>query len=914
MYDKFSSKINDLVNWSETAIIHYNKGYYADSVLNIRKSGEAVCKLLFYYRFPEKTAIQKTEGKSYKELIRAVVLNDLAERKIINWLETIQIHGNEAAHDATIEKIHAEFSMNALRLLIDWIFTQHIKTPVPEKLKISITPIPHLEKSETSNSRLQKELDKIKKEKEELQKSLESLSKIKSEESDKINQLASELKQSISHLKTLEQEKEQEKPITIKEESAIVSIADEAKTSNTKTTYRRKLFAFGIITVFAFSVLFYFFSWKGTAIARNEGSTNQSLATIDSFRVLMLPLALMQDNPNMVLKFEDALLNTIQQRIKANNIPVTVLFDRGFTKPVTTFDDAALEGIKRKTNIVLFGELYEPLSAADSVQVNVKFTMTRTQNRVAEEMGIQSFLRLTDSTATKIQLGVACFVDLTFADFMMGKGKYNEALTILYDTHPATALQQANVADLLSDCHSSRGNYSAAIKEMEKFISLQTVNKNYGYNKMANALRNYGEYKKAEEFYKKALADKPGDVNTLLNYADLLVCKEVGLFDKSKELLQQAIQYDSTSSLAWRYLADLNSMYFKNYPSAEKMYRKSISIDSNSIAKVNLAQILAFNLGEPEEAEQILLDVLSKDSTNARTLFILANIYTESNLKNPDKGEYFLTKSKKYQTTPNIYSNKYADGLVAMKKYDYKKAVQAFTEAYRIDSSDMALCNHIATCYINLMNYDSAFYFVTRGWKKDTLDYVNNANMGYFYMKADKKYADLKKSVSYFEKALKTNPYDSYSLENLAEIYFNFGNFSRAKHLLLQLYGLRPDNFSANYGLGTIYHQEGNYKEAAHYFDEAISLNPNHAELNSQYALSLINVSVTNYSLALKYAKKAVELNPNNGDNLIVLARLYIFSAKDYSHGRDYYNNAVALKPSLKDPTVEQELERLLKN
>ena len=59
MQDKFSSKINDFVNWCETAIDHYNKGYYADSLLNMRKSGEAACKLMFYYRFTEKVAIGK---------------------------------------------------------------------------------------------------------------------------------------------------------------------------------------------------------------------------------------------------------------------------------------------------------------------------------------------------------------------------------------------------------------------------------------------------------------------------------------------------------------------------------------------------------------------------------------------------------------------------------------------------------------------------------------------------------------------------------------------------------------------------------------------------------------------------------------------------------------------------------------
>lgn len=908
MQDRFSSKVNDFVNWCETAIEHYNKGYYADSLLNMRKSGEAACKLIFYYRFTEKVAMEKTGGKSYKELIQAVISHDLAERKVINWLEAMQIHGNDAAHDTQIEKEHAEFAINALRLFINWIFTQYIKSTVPSRLKNAIASLHQPVKTENVTSRIQKELNKTKREKEDLEKLLASLSGTKTEEAEKINNLASELGKSITRLKDLEQEKEKPK---LTEEPVFVS--KEIKIEKKKTVYRKKLFFVSAISVSVLLILLFFFKQGNNNSSENKNETVQGATVTDSFRLLILPLSIMQDNPNMTLKFEDAMQSAIRQRVKEKNIPISISFDRGFVKPTISFDEATQEGIKHKANIVLFGELYEPQSSSDSAQVNMKFVMTRQQNRISEEMGIQSFFRLSDNSSVKIQMGAACYVDLSFADFLMETGKFNQAITVLYDAKPISKGQQMSVADFLSTCHSSLRNYPAAIKEIEKLIALKPKEEDYGYHLMANVLNGMGNFPKAEENYKKALSIKPNNINAILDYAQMLSFREVNRLGQSKELLLQAIRYDSTNSNAWYYLGDMDKM-LNDFKNAEKHYRKSISLNSaNTTVKINLADVLAFKLDKPEEGEKILFAVIHTDSTNVNALFILANIYTTTKLKNSGKAEYFLAKSKKYQAVPNEYANKYAEGLVEIQKFDYRKALQDLTVAYRIDSSDMVLSNNIATCYLNLRDYDKAIYFYTEGWKKDTLDWVNNANMGYFYVNSDKKHTDLKKSSYYFEKALKINPYDIACLENLANVYYSIGNIPATKDMLFRLYNLQPDNFIANRGFGTIYNMEENYKKALPYYERALSISPNDDDLNCKYALILMKVSANNFSTAFKYAKKAVELNPNSGDNLFILAQMYIVG-KDYRHCKEYYVKALEINPLLKDPVVELDMEKLLKS
>lgn len=905
MQDRFSAKVNDFVTWSETAIAHYRKGYHADALLNMRKSGEAACKLMFYYRFPEKLAIEKTEGKSYKELIQAVIWNNLAERKVINWLEAMQIHGNDAAHDKHVEKEDAEFAINALRLFIDWMFSQCIKSAVPSRLKNAVDSLSQTVKQESSHN-VQKELKRVRHEKEELEKLLASFPGKKTEEAEKINKLSSELEKSIARLKELEKEKEK---IKIIEEP--VFIPKEIITQKKKTFSRTKLILAGAGVLSLITILFFVFKNPNNSSDDNKNKNEivQQALAIDSFHVLILPLNIMQDNPNLTLKFEDAVQSRIQQRVKEKKIPISISFFREFNKPSLSADQAADEALKHNAQLVIYGEIYEPQSSSDSAQVNMKFSVSRKDNRVSQEMGIQSFLRLSDSASIKIQMGAACFVDVGYADYLMRKKKYNEALAVLYDAKPISSTQQTNVAEFLAECHFYKKNYPAAIKEIEKLIALNPK-EDYGYAFMANVLRNAGDYKKAEGFYKKALAIKPNEVNTLLNYASLLAIKEVNRLPQAKQLLQTAIQYDTTNFHSWRYLADLEYQV-SDYQNAVLHYRKSLSIDStNTATKKSLAQILGLHLKQPEEAEKILSSILRKDSTDAAALFILGNIYTSSKLKNPYMAEYLLAKSKKYQTSPDTYSQQFAEGLAAFGKLEYKKAAQLLTEAYRIDSSDILLSNSIANCYLSIPDYDKAYYYIKHGWEKDTMDYISNANMGYFFMYAGKKYFDLKKATYYYEKALKTNPYDTMSLENLSTVYYNQGNLPGMKPLLLRLYNILPRNFTANNGLAGIYEAEGDYQKALGYYETAQSISPNDEGTYTKYTVCLTKISMKNYPLAQQRTKKAIERNPNNPDNYVILAQIYI-DASAYQLAKENYDKALSLNPALKSTVIEQALDKL---
>src|SRR5580692_10042147 len=95
----FTKKNAHFVTWCENAIKQYNDANYADSVVNMRKSGEAACKIIVFYTYTEKEASDILNiNKSYNELIGFLVFKELVNKKVINWLQTLQIYGNDAAH------------------------------------------------------------------------------------------------------------------------------------------------------------------------------------------------------------------------------------------------------------------------------------------------------------------------------------------------------------------------------------------------------------------------------------------------------------------------------------------------------------------------------------------------------------------------------------------------------------------------------------------------------------------------------------------------------------------------------------------------------------------------------------------------------------------------------------------------
>ena len=908
MENPFNDKIEDFTGWCETAFIHYKNGYYADSLTNMRKSGEAACKLMVIYKYNEKTAENKIAEKSYKELIQLVIKEDLAQRSVINWLEALQIHGNMATHDNKIAQEQAHYSITALSLLIQWMFGECLKISIPSRLKKVMISVSEPVELKNNDKQFEKELIKVKKDKEELEKHLHSLKGKNEDEKIVIEKLNQDLQKSIIRIKELEEAQAQIQLLEI-ELADSRRESQEWKQKQTQTGPNKKqtpLFT----KKFAFRFLMLLFiggaAWLLFKNFSNPSHTIEKVASVntapaDTFNVLILPLTILQDNPNIKIKFEESLERRLGQRIQDKKLRMHIFYNAGFSKSSVSAADAISEGLKEKADMVIFGELYEP-SGTDSSQVNLRFTLTRKDNRVNGETGVQSFSKLTDSAAIIIQQRIETIVDLGLAESYMTKNKYSDALALLNETTALTDWAKGSLYDFTAECHVALKNYPAAIKEIEKLIEIERKT-GYPYAFMANVQKAKGDYKEADKYYQLSLQVEPNNINTLLNYADLLSAKEVNKPEKAKEFILEAIKYDSTNVTSWEYLANLEYT-LKDYKAARMGYLKTLQLDSNNTsAKKSLAQILAFQFKEPERAVNYLSSILIKDSTDAGALFILANIYTSTTISDPTKANYLFKKSKQYMPSQTAQTD-YALGTIAYNKQDYKGAEGPFLKAYAADTSNMLICQQLAQVYISMAKDDKVLLFLSRAYRIDTMNFTNNYNLGFYYY-LDHHY-NRDKAQFYFEKALKTLPDDLLSLEYLGSIYYDKGEVDKAKQLFTRLYNIDPKNYAANKILGNLMERESNFERARNYFNQAIEIQPDDPDLNFKLAVVMIKVSQKKYLQdALYYAKHSVELDPKNADYMYSYSQI-LYIAKDITKSSDYYYKAIALKPSFKDPEMEK--------
>jgi tetratricopeptide (TPR) repeat protein len=892
-------KIDDFAEWASVSFEHFQRKHYADALTNMRKAGEAACKLIVIYKYTQKIAEEKIANKSLRELMELLIDDALAPRKAIHWFEALQIHGNTATHDNRITEEQAQFGTLALKMLVHWMFEEHLKIAIPSRLKNLLSEEKQIE-PDTEKEKLRQELTLIKKEKgaleRKVQQSAQDVDRLQNQFGEILKRME-EMKQAGQ--KTSELEKELAQAKSEMEHIRETALSNDKKEIPIKRRNTKRYVFIGASVIFIFAIIFFTNQyWKNN---HPSAVPTETASPSDSSTILILPFAVLQDNPNVVVKFEDNIKRSIIQQSLALRIPVRVLFQPQLHNPPQTYEDAFKEGEKSKAIVVFYGDIYE---FADSTQVNARWLLVSKENPLKGETGVKSFSSLSDAKASTLQQEITCIVNLALSADKIGYAKFSDALSILYKTIPISNFEKESYYDLVGSCHYYLKNYSAAKKEVAKLIRAMPDTA-YGYAFMANIMKETREYDSARIYYEKSLALDPSNVNTLYNYADMLARPDIKKYDQAQRLLLQALHYDTTNAFFLRALGDIAG-YKNDFSKAVSYYQKSLSNNpKDNAAKKNMANIFAFQFHKAQDAVALLEEVVKSDSTDARALFILGNIYS-TEIHNTEKADYYFKKSKKYNTVEDA-GTYFGLGITAYDKKDYKTAEENYLKAYRLDSNNYELCNSIAQLYLDKRNFTQAKRYLLHAQKIDSLGWLTNFNLGTWYAGADKQ-ADYKKAAYYFEKVLQTNPYDAATLELLSNMKVNEGKTAEAKKLLLHLLEFASENYIGNKLLGTIYIRETEYVKAKPLIEKAIKANPADYESYSFLAVCLMRLSNnTDVQNALQYASKSVSLEPNCADCQYRLAEIYA-NGRIWMKAKEHYEIAIALSPSLKNEEMEKAL------
>ncbi|NES03559.1 MAG: tetratricopeptide repeat protein, partial [Okeania sp. SIO2F4] len=114
----------------------------------------------------------------------------------------------------------------------------------------------------------------------------------------------------------------------------------------------------------------------------------------------------------------------------------------------------------------------------------------------------------------------------------------------------------------------------------------------------------------------------------------------------------------------------------------------------------------------------------------------------------------------------------------------------------------------------------------------------------------------------------------SENLLNSAVKNYQKGNLKLAAKICKKILERDRQNWQSLHLLGVIAGLEGQPKEAVLYFDKAVKLNPNNAEIYSNFGLALKDSQQP--EAAIEYYQKAIELQPNYAEPYNGLGNIFL--------------------------------------
>lgn len=176
-----------------------------------------------------------------------------------------------------------------------------------------------------------------------------------------------------------------------------------------------------------------------------------------------------------------------------------------------------------------------------------------------------------------------------------------------------------------------------------------------------------------------------------------------------------------------------------------------------SVSKKDLSALIAksdfhISRNEREDAEKILIEVLSFENNNSHALEKLGHIYIQS--ENYTKAGFLYEKLiEDFPRNPNVYTNY---GLSLLHQKNFEGAIEAYKKAIELDPENPERYINIGKLFETVQNFSGATENFTRAIS------INPRNIEYHFALAEsyKKTKNFTESKKWYEKILDLSPYD----------------------------------------------------------------------------------------------------------------------------------------------------------
>lgn len=474
---------------------------------------------------------------------------------------------------------------------------------------------------------------------------------------------------------------------------------------------------------------------------------------------------------------------------------------------------------------------------------------------------------------------------------------------INFDTNPQSRFNKAKQLR-------AEGNFAAAAYEFNQSLGEKSLVKD-SFEQVGDIMKLMGNDPKSAEYYRKAVAVAPGDIDLRLSYAktlDKLGTEDLAVEEYNYILTKSVDNKDVLYSLERIYkkkldanpndadtIANLGAILQKQnkFDEALSFYQKAESIDPSNIntrlnvgtlyqqkgdnktalvaydsvlvlhpdnvqANLYKAQCLSA-LGESKMAQNYFKKVLSLDPNNE---YAQNEMFTsaKSTMTPAQFADYVKKNANGADVTNILYS--YALDLHKANKLD--DAILLYKEVAKSSDNPEVFVN-LAIAQSQQKNYNEALAtlksaeakFPNNSQLNDALKNIKAEAVGVQFDKAAE-YFNNKDYQNAINEYAKIQPPTSDSMIGIASAYQNMGNNAKAIEYYQKAFELKPTDSDIAYYIGVLYAENEKWSEAEEYLKKSLALNKNNQKA-ADYLQAIVeqnNTAMLNKAIGLYEAEK----------------------------------------------------------
>ncbi len=389
---------------------------------------------------------------------------------------------------------------------------------------------------------------------------------------------------------------------------------------------------------------------------------------------------------------------------------------------------------------------------------------------------------------------------------LLEKGEYTKAES---QFRQALKLNAGNIAvhEKLAEVYLKLGNSKEALNAYNKALDLNPGNIAVRL-KLARFELLGGNNKKAHEGINTVLSQRPDDLEALKLKADLL--EQENRFEESAAVFQK--------------IADLAA------DQGEK-----------TEAYLGRARNLA-RLGQPDNAEKVLLEAVDTDTHNIKTRLVLYNFY--ANTGKPEKAEQVLLQS--IQTNPNNSDLYILLGIFYFNRKALDQAEQTLHQAIEIDPNNIKPYLVAAELQVAAGQTDKALAIYEQALAIQPKNLRLRLIIARFYLKNNQ----LTQAEECIQNILKEQPAYLPALTLKGELLFIKQEYDAAIRLFDQLIQKEPGSDRIHLLMAQAHHLKGDNTAAIDAVHKALAIQPNN--INAKLLLSDIYLKEGQFDKAQK--------------------------------------------------------------